>query len=335
MKHSTLLLQWRSPPLPCLRPLSLPTRSPSSSLSPPPPLSPPLTTFSLGGGGGGGGGGELTARERRQLRHERRESRAGSANWREEVEERLLHKPKKKPRASWTEELNLDLLARLGPRWWVVRVSRATGHETAERLARALARGFPDLEFKVYYPSVREKRKLKNGSISIKSKPLFPGCVFLHCTLNKEIHDFIRECDGIGGFIGSRVGNTKRQINKPKPVEVDEMEAVFKQAKEEQQKADQAFEEEEQGEHVNIRESIKLKDKMISRLKKETSNSGKGHKSLIPGVPVRVLSGPFTEFTGRLKELDLKNGKATVGFMLFGKESFVDLEIDQVDAANT
>lgn len=91
------------------------------------------------------------------------------------------------------------------------------------------------------------------------------------------------------------------------------MEAVFKQAKEEQQKADQAFKEEEQEEHVNIRESIKLKDKMISRLKKETSNSGKGHKSLIPGVPVRVLSGPFTEFTGRLKELDLKNGKVILG----------------------
>lgn len=67
------------------------------------------------------------------------------------MEERLLHKPKKKPRTSWTEELNLDLLARLGPRWWVVRVSRATGHETAERLARALARGFPDLEFKVRF----------------------------------------------------------------------------------------------------------------------------------------------------------------------------------------
>ncbi|XP_072968609.1 uncharacterized protein [Typha angustifolia] len=155
-----------------------------------------------------GGGGEPTARERRQLRQEKRESRAGSVNWREEVEERLLHKPKKRSPASWTEDLNLDLLARLGPQWWVVRVSRVTGEEIAQRLARLLARNFPQLEFKVYYPAVREKKKLKNGTYNVKSKPLFAGCVFLHCVLNKDIHDFIRECDGVGGFVGSRVGNT-------------------------------------------------------------------------------------------------------------------------------
>ena len=49
----------------------------------------------------------------------------------------------------WTEELNLDNLARLGPQWWVVRFSRVRGLETADVLARSLARNFPDIEFKV------------------------------------------------------------------------------------------------------------------------------------------------------------------------------------------
>lgn len=92
---------------------------------------------------------QLTARERRQLRNERRESKA-TTNWREEVEERLLKKPKKRY-ASWTEELNLDNLALLGPQWWVVRVSRVSGQESAERLARSLARNFPDIDFKVVW----------------------------------------------------------------------------------------------------------------------------------------------------------------------------------------
>lgn len=69
-------------------------------------------------------------------------------NWREEVEERLLKKPKKRY-ASWTEELNLDTLANLGPQWWVVRVSRVRGQETAELIARLLARNFPHVPFKV------------------------------------------------------------------------------------------------------------------------------------------------------------------------------------------
>lgn len=90
---------------------------------------------------------ELTARERRRLRNERRENKAGSS-WKEEVEEKLLKKPKKRFK-TWTEELNLDTLAHLGPQWWIVRVSRVRGQETAELIARQLARNFPQMDFKV------------------------------------------------------------------------------------------------------------------------------------------------------------------------------------------
>lgn len=90
---------------------------------------------------------QLTARERRKLRNERRENNPAN-NWREEVEEKLIKKPKKRY-ASWTEELNLDNLALLGPQWWIVRVARVTGHYTAERLARSLARNFPSMDFQV------------------------------------------------------------------------------------------------------------------------------------------------------------------------------------------
>lgn len=69
-------------------------------------------------------------------------------SWREEVEEKLIKKPKKRY-ATWTEELNLDTLAESGPQWWAVRVSRLRGHETAQILARALARQFPEMEFTV------------------------------------------------------------------------------------------------------------------------------------------------------------------------------------------
>ncbi|KAF8402732.1 hypothetical protein HHK36_010821 [Tetracentron sinense] len=293
-------------------------------------------------------GGQLTAKERRQLRNERREIK--TTNWREEVEERLLKKPKKRY-ASWTEELNLDNLALLGPQWWVVRVSRVSGQETAERLARVLVRNYPAIDFKVYAPAVQVKRKLKNGTISVKPKPIFPGCVFLRCVLNKEMHDFIRECDGVGGFVGSKVGNTKRQINRPKPVSSDDMEAIFREAKQEQEKTDQAFEEEQQegifnnGElsinsHLESKDFAKIvtdpKPKRQPRKGSEpvasSSTKGEDDKFPIPGSSVRVVSGPFTEFTGSLKKLDRKIGKATVGFMLFGKESLVDLDVNQIVA---
>ncbi|KAG4205159.1 hypothetical protein ERO13_A04G087000v2 [Gossypium hirsutum] len=261
---------------------------------------------------------QLSARERRQLRNERRESKSGY-NWREEVEERLIKKPKKRY-TSWTEELNLDNLAHLGPQWWVVRI---------------------------YTPAVQEKKRLKNGSISVKPKPLFPGCVFLRCVLNKEIHDFIRECDGVGGFVGSKVGNTKRQINKPRPLFVDDMEAIFRQAKVEQEKADQAFQEEQQGENALMSDKMNIeynvdsngvtssvldtKPKRKTKKKSDTvANGAKYSKQLVPGSKVRVLSGNFAEFIGSLKKLNRKTGKATVGFTLFGKETLVDLDVKDV-----
>ncbi|PPD80160.1 hypothetical protein GOBAR_DD22904 [Gossypium barbadense] len=260
---------------------------------------------------------QLSARERRQLRNERRESKSGYS-WREEVEERLIKKPKKRY-TSWTEELNLDNLAHLGPQWWVVRVSRLRGLETAEVTARVLARNFPNIEFKIYTPAVQEKKRLKNGSD-----------------------------DGVGGFVGSKVGNTKRQINKPRPVSVDDMEAIFRQAKVEQEKADQAFQEEQQGENALMSDKMNIeynvdsngvtssvldtKPKRQTKKKSDTVvNGAKYSKQLVPGSKVRVLSGNFAEFIGSLKKLNRKTGKATVGFTLFGKETLVDLDVKDVE----
>lgn len=127
MKGGALLLQLWNPP-PRFHTLSLP------SLSSPLPLSISATQQQQ----------LLTAKERRQLRNERRES----SNWREEVEDKLIKKTKKENK-SWMDELNLDNLMKLGPQWWVVRVSRVKGHYTAEVLARSLAKFFPDMDFKV------------------------------------------------------------------------------------------------------------------------------------------------------------------------------------------
>lgn len=294
----------------------------------------------------GGGEGDLSTRERRHLRNERRESRAAAAgSWREEVEERLTVKPKKKYTSS-TEKLNLDTLALLGPNWWLVRVRQANCHETADRFARAFAMKYPDREFKMYIPAVKVKRKLKNGTISIKPRLIIPGSLFLYCILNKEIHDFIRECDGIGGFLGSTVRNNKREIYRPKPVAADELEAILKQAQEEQELADQEFEKYQAKESSNedfeaqssSGSSTKTnyvsptKQKRKSRKSIERENLLGGYDSLVPGSSVRVLSGSFTDYTGYLKEVNRKTGKATVGLMLFGKESFVELEVNQIAA---
>lgn len=244
---------------------------------------------------------------------------------------RLIQKPKTR-RPTAKEELNLDNLALLGPQWWIIRVSRVSGHEVAETLALKMSQSFPTLDFKLAYPSVKIKRKLKNGTISVKPKPLFPGCLFLRCVMDRELHDFIREFEGVGGFLGTRVGNTKRQINKPKEVDEEDMEAIFKKAKEEQEKADQAFEDEQKKD-----EALDSKNLSFESLLDPTKPGGRGRKSakkasLKSGSTVYVASGAFAGFSGTLKKLDKKTGLATVGFTLFGKETLADIDAKEVIA---
>ncbi|KAI8556812.1 hypothetical protein RHMOL_Rhmol05G0284400 [Rhododendron molle] len=316
----------------------------------------------------------LTARERRQLRNERRESKPGT-NWKEEVENMLAEKPKEK-KVPWREKLNLDKLALLGPQWWIVRVSSGAAQYTSGVLARSLARKFPDVDFKVieldwivelldfglmgdgtvlsevYFPSVNETRKLKNGSLSVKSKALYPGSVFLRCVLNTEIHDFVRQCRGVGGFVANKVGNTKMQINKPKPLPAVEMEAIMRQEKEEQEKADEAFKAEQQREETLNPEKMNLvytdsrltsgestepiiESKPKRRSRKTSRPVGdqltkEGDKLLRPGSTVRVVSGTFTDFAGVLEKLDRKTKRATVGLALFGKQTLVDLDVNEI-----
>lgn len=103
------------------------------------------------------------------------------------------------------------------------------------------------------------------------------------------------------------------------------MEAIFKQAKGEQEKTDRAFEE---GENLNSRmlsvdthldpndDTQSVTESKSRRISKKASDSvrngsstAKKYKLLVPGSTVRVVSGTFTEFVGCLKKVNRKTGK--------------------------
>mgnify|MGYP001157632878 FL=1 len=49
------------------------------------------------------------------------------------------------------------------------------------------------------------------------------------------------------------------------------------------------------------------------------------------GDPVRVISGPFVNFTGVIDEVNLERGKLRVVVSMFGRETPVELEFNQVE----
>lgn len=92
------------------------------------------------------------------------------------------------------------------------------------------------------------------------------------------------------------------------------MEAIFKQAKEEQEKSDQAFEEEQQAEGI-VNDEKASTGSVVDPIRKGRSRKvsklplTRVNNKITPGSTVRVISGTFAEFTGSLKKLDRKTGK--------------------------
>ena len=50
------------------------------------------------------------------------------------------------------------------------------------------------------------------------------------------------------------------------------------------------------------------------------------------GDTVKVLDGPLTGFLGKVEEIDIPGNSVSVVVSMFGRETPVDLEIDQVEA---
>jgi transcriptional antiterminator NusG len=50
-----------------------------------------------------------------------------------------------------------------------------------------------------------------------------------------------------------------------------------------------------------------------------------------PGDTVRVNEGPFADFTGKVESIDAERSKVKVLINIFGRETPVELEVDQVE----
>jgi transcriptional antiterminator NusG len=65
-------------------------------------------------------------------------------------------------------------------------------------------------------------------------------------------------------------------------------------------------------------------------LKMEGIETGAAEVELAPGDTVRILSGPFMDFSGTVAEVTPARGKAVVRLSLFGRDTPVEIELDKL-----
>jgi len=73
-------------------------------------------------------------------------------------------------------------------------------------------------------------------------------------------------------------------------------------------------------------------DKILRRL--EDGHDKPTHKTVYePGEMVRVIDGPFNDFTGAVEEVNYEKSRLRVAVLIFGRSTPVELEFGQVEKA--
>lgn len=132
--------------------------------------------------------------------------------------------------------------------------------------------------------------EVKDGKKKIKSKKVFPGYVLIRMELNDVTWSVVKGVPGVTNFVGAF------GTNKPKPLSDSEVASLF----------DSLGGEQKVGEKTTITVDFSV------------------------GEHVKVIEGPFNNFTGVVEEVYPEKGRLKVKVEIFGRGTPVDLDFLQV-----
>lgn len=181
-------------------------------------------------------------------------------------------------------------------RWYAVQV--ASGCE--KRVKTDLEQRLKSLEVadrivQVQIPQTPTVKIRKDGSRQHGEEKVFPGYVLVQMIMDDEAWQVVKNTPNVINFVGAeqrrRYGRGRGHV-KPVPLSPSEVERIFRQAE--------------------VQEPVV-----------------KAHMAV--GDKILVLSGPFKDFEGDVIEVSLERSKLKALLSIFGRETPVELEFNQVE----
>ncbi|BAS57522.1 MULTISPECIES: transcription termination/antitermination protein NusG [Leptolyngbya] len=192
-------------------------------------------------------------------------------------------------------EENLEAELAKGARWYAVQV--ASGCE--KRVKMNLEQRIETLDvvnriLEVQIPETPILKHQKDGRAKESAEKVFPGYVLVKMVMDDETWQVIKNTPNVINFVGAeqkrRYGRGRGHV-KPMPLGHGEVERIFKQSQEQ--------------------EPVRKIDMAM-------------------GDKITVLSGPFKDFEGEVIELSPERNKLKALLSIFGRETPVELEVNQV-----
>jgi transcriptional antiterminator NusG len=181
-------------------------------------------------------------------------------------------------------------------RWYAIHTY--SGHE--DKVSRSIKRQaevrglWGTRVFDVQYPTEIEIRTRAGKKHEVKKK-LFPGYVLVQMMLDEDTWFLVKSTSGVIGFVSP--GQDKNNRSKPVPLPDKDVMAMLQQ--------------ETPAGAAPIRPKVQWNK----------------------GDVIRVNSGPFADFTGKIEDVNIEREKLRVFISIFGRETPVELEFTQVERA--
>lgn len=190
-------------------------------------------------------------------------------------------------------------IARASARWYAIQVASGCEKKVKASLEQRLQTlDVADRVLQIEIPQTPVKKVRKDGSHQNVDEKVFPGYVLIRMLLDDEAWQVVKNTPHVINFVGAEqrraVGRGRGHV-KPMPLSRTEVERIFKQTQEQ---------------------------KPVVKVDMET------------GDRITVLSGPFKDFEGEVIEVSPERSKLKALLSIFGRDTPVELEFNQVQKEN-
>ncbi len=152
----------------------------------------------------------------------------------------------------------------------------------------------PDLIKDILVPTETIEEQLKGGKKKISEKKFFPGYILIKTELNERSWHFLKGIPKIIGFVGGKINDGKLEPNSIPSVDESEINKMRNKI--------------EEG-------TLKPTPKIV----------------FDKGESIKVIEGPFQNFTGTVDEVKMDKGKIQILVEIFGRSTPIDLDFNQVE----
>ncbi len=183
--------------------------------------------------------------------------------------------------------------------WYAVQVASGCEKKVKHNLEQRLQTlDVVDRIAQIEIPQTPTVKVRKDGSRQTSEEKIFPGYVLVRMVLDDETWQVVKNTPNVINFVGaeqkSRYGRGRGHV-KPMPLGPSEVERIFQTTKEQE---------------PNVKIDMDMGDK------------------------VKVLSGPFKDFDGEVIEVSPERSKLKALLSIFGRDTPVELEFNQVRKEN-